>query len=404
MAETVTARSLLQRLFVLQPVRFPEERTPPRALGLSVLALLVAAATAVLRPLYLREYWGFMWVLALVPSFLFSYYRGLRGAALALAAGMALLTLVEVGAASLLWERVDWWIYATTGVGLTVVSLGSGVVTELLQRGGGDPHLADRRWQTGRALKRALADDEFVLHYQPIVDLADGGVAGAEVLIRWQHPAAGLLPPNLFLPTAEATELILPLGEWVIRRVCQETGRARERFGGTERFFLSVNLSPVQGRDPDRLARSVTEATETYGIAPGRLQFELTESGLLDASEGVEALRELGCAVVIDDFGSDVPLSHLTSLDVDGIKIDRSFTSELERDDRSVAVVASTVELGRRLGLDVTGEGIETRTQEERLTELGCDYGQGFLFGSPLALDDVVPRELRREAREPGRG
>lgn len=382
-------RTLLNRVFVLEATEHARKTTPPRALFLSLLALVVAAGAALFRPEVLRAEWGLIWVLALVPCFLFSYYRGIRGAALALALGMVAITASEVLGTVVVRHQMDWWVYASASTALIVVSLGMGVTTELLQRAGGDPYRADRRWRTGRELERALRQEELVVHYQPVVNLKTRDVRGVEALVRWRHPESGLLAPDAFLPTAESTGLVVPLGEWVLRTVVGDLPRCRRTWKAGEDFFVSVNLSATECEEPEALGRRVSGILEEADEDPGALQFEITEHRLLESAEGIEVLKELGVSVAIDDFGSQhASLNYLHWLETEALKLDRAFLSEITESRRAATVVRSTIRLAERLEMRVTGEGIETHEQAEALRRLGCHLGQGFYFGRSRPLPD----------------
>lgn len=362
-----------------------------RALLLSGLALFVAAGLALLRPEQVQEAWGLAWILALAPTFLLSYYRGWTGAVVALAFGMVVLTLTEVAGRWYLGRAVDWWIVAGAGVGILVVSVALGVMTELLHRSGGDPHLAERRWQTGRALRRALETESFELHYQPIVSLDDLAVVGAEALLRWQHPDAGLLPPELFLPTAESTGLAVPLGRRVVDRACGDVGRLRGIFDRDD-LFVTVNLTAGQCREPEELVAAVRTGLAESGLSAASLMLEIGEEDVLEAADAVVALESLGCPVLIDDFGNrHASLSQLGELPVEGLKVDRTFTAGIVAEERKRQVVHATLDLGRRLGLDVFMEGIERKNQLVAVRDAGADYGQGFLFAPGAPLTELIP-------------
>lgn len=362
-----------------------------RALLLSGLALFVAAGLALLRPEQVQEAWGLAWILALAPTFLLSYYRGWTGAVVALAFGMVVLTLTEVAGRWYLGRAVDWWIVAGAGVGILVVSVALGVMTELLHRSGGDPHLAERRWQTGRALRRALETESFELHYQPVVSLDDLEVVGAEALLRWQHPDAGLLPPELFLPTAESTGLAVPLGRRVVERACGDVGRLRGIFDRDD-LFVTVNLTAGQCREPEELVAAVRTGLAESGLSATSLMLEIGEEDVLEAADAVEALESLGCPVLIDDFGNrHASLSQLGELPVEGLKVDRTFTAGIVAEERKRQVVHATLDLGRRLGLDVFMEGIERKNQLVAVRDAGADYGQGFLFAPAAPLTELIP-------------
>lgn len=377
--------------FVLEPPEEGDRSTPGRALVLAGLALFVAAGLALVRPEKVQEAWGLAWILALAPTFLLSYYRGWTGAVVALAGGMVALTLTEVVGRWFLGRAVDWWVVAGAGTGILVVSVALGVMTELLHRSGGDPHLAERRWQTGRALRRALETESFELHYQPIVGLQDLEVVGAEALLRWQHPDAGLLPPELFLPTAESTGLAVPLGRRVIDRAASDVGRLRGIFDRDD-LFVTVNLTAGQCREPGELAEAVRSGLAESGLAASSLMFEIGEEDVLEAAEAVVELEGVGCAVLIDDFGNrQASLSQLGELPVAGLKVDRTFTAGIVAEERKREVVHTTIDLGRRLGLDVFMEGIERKDQLVAVRKAGADYGQGFLFAPASPLTELIP-------------
>lgn len=382
---------LLERIFVLRPASERGDGTPPRALAISLVALAVAVIGSLLGPEAVEETRGFLWILGLVPCLLLSYYRGWRGASFALVLGMVAITGAELARSFLLGEAMDWWIYGAASFALVTASLGVGVVTELLHRSGGDPHLADRRRQTGRELSRGLDRDQFVLHYQPIVDLETGRIAGAEALIRWEHPRSGFLPSDLFLPTAEATGLIVELGRWVTGRVCRDLSRWRLHLDDPPDFRLHVNVSSPQCESPQALDRSVLDVLEATDTPPERLCFELPESTLLEASEGVDRLRRSGAGVVIDDFGTEeASLSNLMWLEAEGLKIDRSFTAEVLDNPRCAAIVEAILTLGRRLDLRITAEGVETPAQLRWLRRNECPAAQGFLLAEPAPLDEAL--------------
>jgi diguanylate cyclase (GGDEF)-like protein len=236
-------------------------------------------------------------------------------------------------------------------------------------------------------LRRALERGELVLAYQPLVSLADGGVVGAEALVRWQHPTRGLLSPAAFLPVAEESGLILPLGRWVLREACRQVGQWTSGHGG-RRLPISVNLSAHQLHHPG-LVDEVVGALADTGLDPGALVLEVTESAVLRDHEVVAArlgaLRARGVRIALDDFGTGYSsLSHLLYLPVDQLKIDRSF---VRADD---AIVAAILQLGQRLGLEVVAEGVETQAQAERLLALGCQLVQGYHFGRPQPAADFA--------------
>jgi EAL domain-containing protein (putative c-di-GMP-specific phosphodiesterase class I) len=232
-------------------------------------------------------------------------------------------------------------------------------------------------------LRRAAARGEFELHYQPLLDLRQGTVLGFEALLRWRHPERGLVPPDAFIPLAEETGLIAPIGDWVLKTAC------RDAAGWPGAYTVAVNLSPAQFRDGN-LVESVGSAMQAAGLPPSRLELEITESVLLaDNSATLEALhklRRLGVRIAMDDFGTGYSsLSYLRSFPFDKIKIDRSFVRDLEGNAESAAIVRAILGLGRTLGLATTAEGVETESQLDYIRAQGCDQAQGYLVSRPLA-------------------
>ncbi len=276
-------------------------------------------------------------------------------------------------------------------------------------------------------LRRALQRHELRVHYQPLVDLEDGRVVGFEALVRWQHPRRGLVPPLSFIPLAEETGLIHPLGRWVLETACRQAAVWREAHEGAN-LVMSVNLSGRQFAQPD-LVDEVAGILIESRLAPEALELEITESVVMDESEAgvrtLRRLRDLGVRLVLDDFGTGYSsLSYLKHLPLDTIKIDRSFVAGLSGDaDRSI--VEAVVALAHGLRIGVVAEGIETEAQRRRLIELGCGLGQGYLFSRPVpaaeagrllrpgrpmrprgapATDGGARSATRRQAGSPGTG
>ena len=241
------------------------------------------------------------------------------------------------------------------------------------------------RQEVEHALRRAIAGDELLLCFQPVVDNA-GTIVSAEALVRWRHPLLGIISPSDFVPIAEASGLILELDAWVIRRACAHLNAWRA--AGVPAIRLSINISARQFQHP-HLLRTLRAALDEYDIAAGLLELELTEGVLMDdfdsASRTLEELKAMGIRLAIDDFGTGYSsLSYLKHLPIDTIKIDRSFISEIPGDNGDVAIVNAIVTLARILGRTITAEGVETRGQLDLLTDIGCDYLQGFLFSRPV--------------------
>jgi diguanylate cyclase (GGDEF)-like protein len=249
------------------------------------------------------------------------------------------------------------------------------------------------------SLRDGLANQEFVLHYQPQVDLATGRIIGAEALVRWQRPGLGLLHPGGFLRTAEESGLILPIGEWVLREACAQA-RAWQ-LQGLPPLRMAVNLSPVQFRGQD-VYQMVVHVLQDTGLDPRCLELELTESIIMDetelAAKSLQRLRELGVLFALDDFGTGYSsLSHVKRFTVDRLKIDRTFIANLMAGTHDAAIVRAIISLGRGLKLKVVAEGVETAEELAYVRAEGCDEIQGMYFSPPVAAEDFVA--LVREER-----
>lgn len=258
------------------------------------------------------------------------------------------------------------------------------------QRPNGEPK---SNWPTNSDLHRALERREFVLYYQPEVDLSTRRIVGLEALIRWRHPDRGLVPPMDFIPFAEESGMILPIGDWGLAEACHqiEVWRREDPRHGSLR--VCVNLSARQFLR-EGLADHVESLLIQSGTSSRQLGLEMTESTLMPnmtiAQEVLEALRTLGVSLSMDDFGTGYSsLSYLHSFPFDVLKIDRSFVGRICDGDQPLQIVRTIVELARVLGMDVVAEGIETREQYRLLRQMGCRYGQGFLFAKPMPAEDV---------------
>ena len=250
----------------------------------------------------------------------------------------------------------------------------------------------DEAMQVRRALeidlRRALALRELELHYQPLYNLSPGRIAGFEALLRWRHPDRGMVSPADFVPLAEETGLIIPIGDWVLRTACREAAR------WPSGLSVAVNLSPVQFRG-GRLVETVEAALAASGLAAGRLELEITEGVLMVDNEAtlgtLRRLRELGVRIVMDDFGTGYSsLSYLRAFPFDKVKIDRSFVRELASDRDSASIVRAIVALGRSLGIATTAEGVETPEQIRQIHAEGCTQVQGFIISRPVPADEVL--------------
>jgi EAL domain-containing protein (putative c-di-GMP-specific phosphodiesterase class I) len=250
-----------------------------------------------------------------------------------------------------------------------------------------------------RDLRRALEAGELVVHYQPLVGIADGNVLGAEALVRWQHPERGLVPPLEFIPVAEQSGQIIELGSFVLERACRDAA-SWAAAGHPLRVSVNVAVSQLQGRD---FAGEVADVLKRTGLQSDLLCLEITESSLMRSdqrrSEGLAALRDLGVHLAIDDFGTGYSsLAYLHSLPVDELKIDRSFVNRLTTDSRDRHLVQAIIGMASALGLTVVAEGVETEDQLLYLDERGCDVAQGFLFSKPQPADVFRDRLLGASA------
>jgi diguanylate cyclase (GGDEF)-like protein len=247
---------------------------------------------------------------------------------------------------------------------------------------------AQARRQLELDLRKALANGEFELHYQPLVSLETNEITGFEALIRWQHPERGMIPPGDFIPLAEETGLIVPIGEWVLARACSD---AANWPGGVR---VAVNLSPAQFKSRS-LVEAVHEALTKADLPASRLELEITESVLLISNEGTMAalhqLLDLGVHISMDDFGTGYSsLSYLRSFPFDKIKIDRSFVRDLGSHQDCAAIVRAVAGLGASLGMATTAEGVETQEQLEKLRAEGCTEVQGFLLSRPQPASEAL--------------
>jgi diguanylate cyclase (GGDEF)-like protein len=244
-------------------------------------------------------------------------------------------------------------------------------------------------------LRAALEQGELELHYQPIISLADNRICGFEALARWRHPEKGMIPPARFIPIAEDCGLILPIGEWALKAACREA----VRWPGE--LKIAVNFSPVQLLIPD-LPDKVAQLLAETGLAPHRLEIEITEQTMLEDDEltlaALRRLKDLGVRIVMDDFGTGYSsLSYLRTFPFDKIKIDRSFVADLKVGSDQIVIVQAVVSIARALGITITAEGIELEHQRDVLKALGCDEAQGFFFARPLpaeAIDALIATDL----------
>lgn len=259
------------------------------------------------------------------------------------------------------------------------------------------------------ALRRALERDQFSLHYQPKVDMLTGQITGVEALLRWEHPDFGMVSPMQFIPLAEETGLIVPIGRWVLRQACAQNMAWQRR--GLRPVSMAVNLSPRQFADP-HLLQDVDEALLASGMSPVLLQLEVTESMVMRnvprAIRVLDAIQSRGIRIAIDDFGTGhSSMSLMKQFPIDTIKIDRSFVRDLADDPEDQAIAQAIISMGKALGMTVVAEGVETAEQQAFLREHGCDEMQGFIFSRPVPARELAellraPNEMISPPLQPG--
>jgi diguanylate cyclase (GGDEF)-like protein len=299
-------------------------------------------------------------------------------------------------------------IYLTASIGIvlhplngrdeaTLMKNAAAALAQAKQRGGNNYQFytaemnskALRRFSLESSLRRALEREQFVLHFQPKVDINTWQIAGAEALIRWNHPEKGLISPAEFIPLAEETGLIAPIGEWVLHRLCIEL---KESTDSAPNLILSSNISARQFQDPNFFL-TVMSMLDTVGVEPRNLELELTESCIMTTLESgirtLTALRDAGVRIAIDDFGTGFSsLAYLKQLPIDILKIDRSFVHDASTHPDDAALIMAIITLAHNLRLKVVAEGVETEEQLRFLHLLRCDEIQGYLFSKPLPVDD----------------
>jgi EAL domain-containing protein (putative c-di-GMP-specific phosphodiesterase class I) len=259
-----------------------------------------------------------------------------------------------------------------------------------------DPAMHERvlnRLSLENDLRHAIENEEFHLYFQPKIRLDDDSIAMVEVLLRWQHPQKGLLMPDEFIPMAEETGLIVPMGRWVLGETCRQLRGWLERHPRAGTLVACVNVSAGQLRYPD-LLHEVRSALEESGIEARNLVLEITESALVENVETsmtlLKELRSLGVRVALDDFGSDYSsLSYLMQLPVDIIKIDGSFARSIDESPRARVIVEAIISLAHALGLEAVGEGVESAEQLEHLRSMGCDLVQGYHLARPMPNEEL---------------
>jgi len=248
------------------------------------------------------------------------------------------------------------------------------------------------RVELGNRLRKALELGEFELYYQPQVNILTSEVVGMEALMRWHNPVEGFTLPSRFIPVAEESGLIVPLGEWALEEACRQNMLWRD--AGYPPVRVSVNLSAQQFQAPD-LPKTIEDTLERFGLPPDGLEIEITESTIIQNMEAagfaLERMKAHGIRIAIDDFGTGYSsLSYIHRFSIHTLKIDQSFIRVIPEDKDSGTIVAAVVAMARSLGIEVVAEGVETVEQLHFLMEVGCGVAQGYLLGKPMSADDAT--------------
>lgn len=244
------------------------------------------------------------------------------------------------------------------------------------------------------ALRVAVERNELVLHYQPLVNFSGVDLVGVEALVRWQHPAMGLIPPFKFIPLAEETGLIGEIGLWVLREACQQVVEWNNQ--GLDIGCVSVNIS-VQQIETGLLPKQVKEVLQDTGLAAERLFLELTESTIMQdpekAATAMTEFKQMGVKLAVDDFGTGYSsMAYLKRLPLDRLKIDRSFIKDIGQDANDEVICKAIIQLAKSLGLETVAEGVEEEAHAEFLKALGCDVAQGYLYSKPVPAQELAVR------------
>ncbi|MBS1828299.1 MAG: EAL domain-containing protein [Acidobacteria bacterium] len=303
-------------------------------------------------------------------------------------------------------------VYSTASIGIAIWNPAYASVEDLLRdsdtamyaakaRGGAgfmvfDEALRQRaatRLEIETGLRQAIERHELAVYYQAKINLQSGALVGFEALLRWRHPTLGLVSPADFITIAEETGLIIPIGEWAIREACRQMVAWQTLFPRVPALAISVNLSVRQFRQPDLPAKIAAILAES-GLSPRHLQLEITESILMDEPETAivttRKLKDLGVGIKLDDFGTGYSsLSYLCRMPIDTLKIDRSFILRMRDNNTDLEIVRTVIALARTLGMEVVAEGVECQDQVSQLRSLGCQFGQGYYFGRPIAAREI---------------
>lgn len=252
----------------------------------------------------------------------------------------------------------------------------------------------DHRLRLEKELRGGIEDDQLRVRFQPVVNLATGAVESVEALVRWLHPTRGLLAPADFLPCAQASGLIVPLGQWMLREGCRQFAAWQRSDPDRAPAQVAINLSAAELGD-DTIVTVVEQSLDAAGLRAQALCLEITESALLDASAAttalLTALKDLGVTIALDDFGTEYSsLTHLRRFPVDIVKIDRSFVTGLGSSSGDTAIVQAVVSLAKALGLSTVGEGVENEQQRDQLRLLGCTSAQGYFYSPPATVEELT--------------
>jgi EAL domain-containing protein (putative c-di-GMP-specific phosphodiesterase class I) len=261
-----------------------------------------------------------------------------------------------------------------------------------------------KRLELKADLQRALEHHEFILHYQPVIELESGSISGVEALVRWMHPVRGMVPPLDFIPLAEETGLIAPIGRWVMHEACRAAKELQQEFPTDPPLHMAVNLSARQLARAE-IVDEVREILNDTHLDPSTLIIEITESVMMQDMElsiaRLTELKSLGVQLAIDDFGTGYSsLNYVRRFPVDILKVDKSFIDEVNADGEASALTAAVIELAGILNLKPVAEGIERADQLQRLLELHCDLGQGYFFAKPMVGSDLQALLAERHAME----
>ncbi|MCW9047164.1 MAG: bifunctional diguanylate cyclase/phosphodiesterase, partial [Gammaproteobacteria bacterium] len=248
------------------------------------------------------------------------------------------------------------------------------------------------KFQIESDLRHAISENQLELYYQPQIDSNNEQIIGFEALMRWTHHENGIIPPDVFIPIAEKTGLILSLGKWLIETACTDANQFID--SGITNFTVSINISGIQIRDKSFI-KNITDSLNSTGLDPSHLEIELTESTLMDDSdlviEKVNALKKLGIQIAIDDFGTGFSsMSYLKSFPVSKLKIDKGFITGLPNSSEDTAIVRAIIAMSHGLNINVIAEGVERQDQIDLLKELSCDMFQGYYYAKPVPIKDLI--------------